>query len=96
MPRPAALDSSTYCGVGLAVAGVVCGTGVTLGVVIAFGVAVGTAATGVAEASGVATETGVGVAAVNAGVGVGLGCMFIALLSSTFPSGPYVIWIELF
>src|SRR5215472_13108524 len=94
-----------YCGVGLGVAapaGIACvGVGVAdgAGVALAVGVAVGEAAAGevCGEAAGVAALAGVGVAACTAlGVGLGLGCMFIAFLSASLPSGPNITRITLF
>ena len=77
----------TYCGVAVAAG-------------VALGVGEGAAKLGVAagdgEASGVAAGIGVGVAAAKAGVGVGVGCIFVSLLSVTFPSGPNITCIELF
>lgn len=102
--------ASYICGVGLGVAvaeGVTCGgvlTGVALGaiagVAFTFGVGCGVASCiGVPDDEGDPAVTGVadafGVTAA-VGVGLGFGCMFIAFLSTSFPSGPNTIWIPLF
>ena len=75
------------CGVGLAVsAGVACGdaTGVALAPGVTVGEAAGVAvALGDGEPAGVADTCGLAL-----GVGLGLDCMFAALLSFNFASGP--------
>jgi Na+-driven multidrug efflux pump len=84
---PASSFPSSHCGVGLADAlGLALGAGVALG--LATGVAV---ALGDGELTGVAEAAGVGL-----GVGLGFGCMFVAFLSFTLPSGSKTTSISLF
>ena len=89
-----ACDQS-HCGVGLGVAvvtGVALGAiaGVAAGLGVDCGVAVGD---GVASCAGVPADAGTDGAGVATAVGVGLalGCMFIAFLSVSLPSGPNTI-----
>src|SRR6476469_4260747 len=101
-PSPA---HNLYCGVGLGVAvgdGIACCAavaGVALGTTAGVGLVPGVAvADGDASCAGLPADVGadgVGVATAL-GVGLGFGCMFLAFLSVSFPSGPKKIPISLF
>jgi hypothetical protein len=102
MPSPAL---NLYSGVGLGVAvadGITCGgavTGVALGSIAGVAFTLGVAvADGVASCGGVPVDAGTDGAGVatELGVGLGFGCMFIAFLSASLPSGPNTILMPLF